>query len=75
MIRNPFRQRVPRGMSWVALILIALAVVIFGQMILSMVFSIAFRLVHLAVDAAVLFALVFALYYGIRFVSRKTEKT
>jgi hypothetical protein len=73
MFRNPFQRRLPRGASWITILLISLAVVFFGQMILTMAFSIAFRLVHLVIDVVVLGALVFGLFYGIRFVSRKTE--
>jgi len=73
MIRNPFRSHIPRGMSWVGILLTAVAVVIFGHMVLSMAFSIAFRLVHIAIDAAILAVIVLAIFYGIRFVSRKTE--
>jgi len=73
MFRNPFQRRIPRGLSWVAILLIAVAVVVFGQLIISMAIGIAFRLVHLVIDVAVLGAIVFGLFYGIRFVSRKTE--
>jgi inner membrane protein involved in colicin E2 resistance len=73
MFHNPFYKRAPRGLSWVAILLIALAIVFFGHMVLAMVFRIAFTFVHLVFDVAVLAIIVFALFYVIRFVSRKTE--
>ena len=72
MIRNLFRSSIPRGMSWVAIILVVLAIWIFGNVVLSLVFKIAFGMVNLIVNLVVLVAIVYGLYYCIRYVSRKT---
>jgi hypothetical protein len=73
MIRNPFRSSIPRGLSWVAIILIVVALWIFGNVLLRLVFNIAFGMVHLIVNGVVLVAILYGLYYCIRYVSRKTE--
>jgi hypothetical protein len=73
MILNPFRSRIPRGLSWVGIILVVVAIWIFGNLVLSLFFKIAFGLVNLIVNAVVLVAILYALYYCIRYVSRKTE--
>jgi hypothetical protein len=74
MMRNLFR-RAYRGSSWVMVLLIAVAFMIFGNMLLKMFFSIAMSAMMLAVNVAIFLFIVMALFFAIRVLSGSKVET
>ena len=72
-MRSLFRRAYHGGASWVTLLLIAIAVMFFGNMLLRMFFSIAMSAIMLAVQVAVFLFIIMVLFIAIRAVSGKTE--
>jgi hypothetical protein len=70
---NSLFHRNPRGNTLLTVIILAAAVLIFGNMLLKMLISIAFGAVALAINVALFLLIVGGLYYLIRAVSGKAE--
>lgn len=65
--------RSPRGNALLRVILIAAAVLLFGNMLLGMVIKIAFGALALAINIALFLLIVGGLFYFIRVLSGKAE--
>ena len=77
-MKIPFRllprmRRLPRGESWLTVLLITAVVFIFGRMLLGMFWNIAASAVSLAIHVALFIFILMAIFYAIRALSGKAE--
>ena len=70
---NYFFRRMYRGSSWVMVLLMAVAFLVFGNMLLKMFLNIAFGAVALAINVVMFVLIIMALLFVIRVLSGKAE--